>query len=118
MCLSDESDDTESDRRASDAEENEAVQRKNGTEDGHKDISNSDNDIAPAENGNVSTPPLLQTGADGLSDLPPYLPAIQGCRSVEEFVCLNRQVLYQSCNYLLHVSSSFYLIFLYLFLML
>lgn len=22
--------------------------------------------------------------------LPPYLPAIQGCRSVEEFQCLNR----------------------------
>lgn len=24
--------------------------------------------------------------------LPPYLPAIQGCRSVEEFQCLNRSV--------------------------
>ena len=24
------------------------------------------------------------------SNLPPYLPAIQGCRSVEEFNCLNR----------------------------
>jgi cell division cycle 2-like protein len=23
-------------------------------------------------------------------ELPPYLPAIQGCRSVEEFQCLNR----------------------------
>jgi cell division cycle 2-like protein len=23
-------------------------------------------------------------------ELPPYLPAVQGCRSVEEFQCLNR----------------------------
>jgi cell division cycle 2-like protein len=25
-------------------------------------------------------------------ELPPYLPAIQGCRSVEEFQCLNRYI--------------------------
>jgi cell division cycle 2-like protein len=25
-------------------------------------------------------------------ELPPYLPAIQGCRSVEEFQCLNRWI--------------------------
>jgi cell division cycle 2-like protein len=27
-------------------------------------------------------------------ELPPYLPAVQGCRSVEEFQCLNRYISY------------------------
>lgn len=42
-----------------------------------------------------ATPPLptqedeeMELEKDTL--LPPYLPAIQGCRSVEEFQCLNR----------------------------
>ncbi|KAJ1527126.1 hypothetical protein ONE63_008660 [Megalurothrips usitatus] len=74
----DESDDTGSERRVSEGDED-PVQRKNGTEDGHK-----------AENGNISTPPPARPADDGLEQLPPYYPAIQGCRSVEEFVCINR----------------------------
>ncbi|CAB3377991.1 Hypothetical predicted protein [Cloeon dipterum] len=45
----------------------------------------------------VNTPPksdveMLEEDEelDALSRLPPYLPAIQGCRNVEEFQCLNR----------------------------
>lgn len=87
-----ESDDTESDKTASDAEDNEAVERKNETDDGHKDKSHFDRDCARIENGNVSSPPLVSTETDGLSDLPPYLPAIQGCRSIKEYDYLNRQV--------------------------
>ena len=34
------------------------------------------------------TPP--QSPIELKPDLPPYFPAIQGCRSVEEFTCLNR----------------------------
>lgn len=34
------------------------------------------------------TPP--QSPIELKPDLPPYFPAIQGCRSVEEFNCLNR----------------------------
>ncbi|XP_064459445.1 cyclin-dependent kinase 11B-like isoform X2 [Ornithodoros turicata] len=41
------------------------------------------NDVAPAE-------PPTPSIDDILSQFPPYLPAIQGCRSVEEFHCLNR----------------------------
>lgn len=91
ICILDESDDTESDRRGSDNED-ELEKRKNGTEDGHKDRDRpySDSDLAPAENGNISTPPLAPLEDDGLELLPPYYPAIQGCRSVEEFACLNR----------------------------
>jgi cell division cycle 2-like protein len=94
LVLADDSDDTESDRRASDADDDDTAQKKNGTEDGHKDRDrpHSDSDLAPAENGNISTPPLPAAEANALSDLPPYLPAIQGCRSVEEFFCLNRCV--------------------------
>lgn len=98
---SEESDDTESDRRASDADEEEAEvgQSRNGTEDGHK-----------TENGVVATPPpaplLAPTSApapevdelEKLEKLPPYFPAIQGCRSVEEFVCLNRYVHFSYCS--------------------
>ena len=43
------------------------------------------------------TPPLPPVGQEDEEEmelakdtLPPYLPAIQGCRSVEEFQCLNR----------------------------
>ena len=46
-----------------------------------------------------TTPPLpaqedeeMELEKDTL--LPPYLPAIQGCRSVEEFQCLNRYGIY------------------------
>ena len=109
-----ESDDSESDRRASDAEDSEtAQQRKNGTEDGHKERSHSDTDMAPAENGNVSTPPLVPMETDGLCDLPPYLPAIQGCRSVEEFVCLNRYGKYTKKSQLLFYSYIFYISFVF-----
>ncbi|KAF6201258.1 hypothetical protein GE061_005705, partial [Apolygus lucorum] len=47
--------------------------------------------------GKDSTPPLPEVDHDDDTEmelekdtLPPYLPAIQGCRSVEEFQCLNR----------------------------
>lgn len=33
---------------------------------------------------------LEEEEEEEVEELPPYLPAIQGCRSVEEFVCLNR----------------------------
>ncbi|XP_059472867.1 cyclin-dependent kinase 11B [Neocloeon triangulifer] len=44
----------------------------------------------------VNTPPhsdvemVEEEEVDPLDKLPPYLPAIQGCRNVEEFQCLNR----------------------------
>jgi len=81
--VTEESDDTESDKRASDADEEESGQQKNGTDDAPK-----------VENGVVATPPAPTPAEvdehDSLDKLPPYFPAIQGCRSVEEFVCLNR----------------------------
>ena len=36
----------------------------------------------------IETPPL--SPIELKPDLPPYFPAIQGCRNVEEFSCLNR----------------------------
>ena len=83
ITVTEESDDTESDKRVSDADEEESGQQKNGTDDAPK-----------VENGVVSTPPAPTPAEvdelDSLDKLPPYYPAIQGCRSVEEFVCLNR----------------------------
>lgn len=46
--------------------------------------SDNPNDVTPVSpEGHVSD-------SDGESELPPYLPAIMGCRSVSEFLCLNK----------------------------
>jgi hypothetical protein len=40
-------------------------------------------------------------------ELPPYLPAVQGCRSVEEFQCLNRYILNACCEVQLDSVSKY-----------
>ncbi|XP_014260844.1 cyclin-dependent kinase 11B [Cimex lectularius] len=56
-----------------------------------------EDDTSPVVSPKDDTPPLPEVAHDGEEEmelekdtLPPYLPAIQGCRSVEEFQCLNR----------------------------
>lgn len=55
---------------------------------------------SPAPSRSRSQTPVVRETHDVDNDieltkdtLPPYLPAIQGCRSVEEFQCLNRSVI-------------------------
>ena len=49
----------------------------------HDGNANPDEDNYP-----IDTPPM--SPIELKPDLPPYFPAIQGCRNVEEFSCLNR----------------------------
>ena len=42
------------------------------------------NDITP------ESPEGPMSDSDDESELPPYLPAVMGCRSVSEFLCLNK----------------------------
>jgi cell division cycle 2-like protein len=62
-----------------------------------KRLTVSESDDSRARTRSRSTTPIVSSSPDVDTDieltkdtLPPYLPAIQGCRSVEEFQCLNR----------------------------
>ncbi|XP_029641554.1 cyclin-dependent kinase 11B isoform X3 [Octopus sinensis] len=60
--------------------------------DDHSENESGTDSVQPSEHEETpfreGSPPASPIEDD--SDLPPYLPAIQGCRSVEEFNCLNR----------------------------
>lgn len=49
-----------------------------------------DEELETTNNGQNTTEPNNEEKEEEIEELPPYIPAIQGCRSVEEFQCLNR----------------------------
>lgn len=73
----------------SEEEEGEDVQSEEEGEDRSSDSDKDNDDDGQDDDGNyVDSPP--QSPVILKAELPAYLPALQGCRSVEEFNCLNR----------------------------
>jgi cell division cycle 2-like protein len=84
-------------RRASDGEDS-RLGDEGGSMDRLQPLSNKDGDLKIASGIDAGSAgdlealkdEVVEVGRDVRDDLPPYLPSIYGCRSVEEFQCLNR----------------------------
>ncbi|XP_054714916.1 cyclin-dependent kinase 11B-like isoform X2 [Uloborus diversus] len=95
---SDDKDDTESESDSSDSDTEDSSHSKMDEDEGHGQESSGEEEEEPTpsseqkveETPKPASPPKPPPAPETAPKLPPYLPAIQGCRSVEEFHCLNR----------------------------